>query len=83
MRGRGLGLPGRMLDSGNRGELSVKVGDEVYYGKYAGTVGAPSTLAGLVDMGYSFIGMGADVIAIGDYCRGLLTECRGTLKERA
>ena len=53
------------------------------HGKYAGTVGAPSTLAGLVDMGYSFIGMGADVIAIGDYCRGLLTECRGTLKERA
>ena len=29
--------PGRMLDSGKRGEPSVKVGDEVYYGKYAGT----------------------------------------------
>ncbi len=29
--------PGKMLDSGNRGTLSVKVGDEVYYGKYAGT----------------------------------------------
>lgn len=29
--------PGKMLDSGNRGEMSVKVGDEVFYGKYAGT----------------------------------------------
>ena len=29
--------PGRMLDSGDRGGLSVKVGDQVFYGKYAGT----------------------------------------------
>lgn len=29
--------PGRLLDSGNRGELSVAVGDEVIYGKYGGT----------------------------------------------
>jgi chaperonin GroES len=29
--------PGKVLDSGKRGDMSVKVGDEVYYGKYAGT----------------------------------------------
>lgn len=29
--------PGKLLDSGERGALDVKVGDEVYYGKYAGT----------------------------------------------
>ncbi len=29
--------PGKLLDSGNRGPLSVKVGDEVFYAKYAGT----------------------------------------------
>ena len=29
--------PGRLLDSGERGELSVAVGDEVIYGKYAGS----------------------------------------------
>lgn len=29
--------PGKLLDSGNRGEMSVSVGDEVFYGKYAGT----------------------------------------------
>ncbi|UCE62477.1 MAG: co-chaperone GroES [Phycisphaerales bacterium] len=29
--------PGKLLDSGNRGEMSVRIGDEVFYGKYAGT----------------------------------------------
>ena len=29
--------PGKLLDSGERGEMSVKVGDRVFYGKYAGT----------------------------------------------
>ncbi|MFQ5423213.1 MAG: co-chaperone GroES [Phycisphaerae bacterium] len=29
--------PGKLLDSGNRGPLSVKVGDDVFYAKYAGT----------------------------------------------
>ena len=28
---------GRLLDSGQRGELSVTVGDEVIYGKYGGS----------------------------------------------
>jgi len=29
--------PGKLLDSGNRGELSVRVGDEVIFGKYGGS----------------------------------------------
>ena len=29
--------PGKLLDSGSRGQMSVRVGDEVFYGKYAGT----------------------------------------------
>jgi chaperonin GroES len=29
--------PGKLLDSGERGKMSVKVGDEVFYGKYSGT----------------------------------------------
>ena len=28
--------PGKLLDSGERGKLDVQVGDEVFYGKYAG-----------------------------------------------
>ena len=29
--------PGKMLDSGNRGELSVSIGDTVIYGRYGGS----------------------------------------------
>jgi chaperonin GroES len=29
--------PGKLMDSGKRGELSVSKGDTVIYGKYAGT----------------------------------------------
>lgn len=29
--------PGRLLDNGTRGEMSVAVGDEVIYGKYSGS----------------------------------------------
>lgn len=29
--------PGKMLDNGQRAPIGVKAGDEVYYGKYAGT----------------------------------------------
>ncbi len=29
--------PGKLLDSGERGQMSVKVGDHVYYGKYSGS----------------------------------------------
>lgn len=37
-RGRVVAVgPGRLLDSGERGALSVGVGDEVIYGKYGGS----------------------------------------------
>ncbi len=37
-RGKAIATgPGKLLDSGERGSMSVKKGDEVYYGKYAGS----------------------------------------------
>ncbi|MBN1851081.1 MAG: co-chaperone GroES [Pirellulales bacterium] len=37
-RGKVLAVgPGKLLDSGHRGELSVAVGDEVIFGKYGGS----------------------------------------------
>ena len=37
-RGKVLAVgPGKLLDSGERGELTITVGDEVIYGKYGGT----------------------------------------------
>jgi len=29
--------PGKLLDNGQRGQMSLKKGDEVWYGKYSGT----------------------------------------------
>jgi chaperonin GroES len=29
--------PGKLLDSGSRSKMSLKKGDEVFYGKYSGT----------------------------------------------
>jgi chaperonin GroES len=29
--------PGKLLDNGQRGSLSIAIGDEVIYGKYSGT----------------------------------------------
>ncbi|RLF04350.1 MAG: co-chaperone GroES [Thermoprotei archaeon] len=29
--------PGKLLENGQRGKMSLKEGDEVFYGKYAGT----------------------------------------------
>ena len=38
LRGKVVAVgPGKLLDSGNRGELSVSVGDIVIYGKYGGS----------------------------------------------
>ena len=37
-RGKVLSVgPGKMLDGGKRGEVSVAIGDEVIYGKYGGS----------------------------------------------
>ena len=37
------------------------------HGKFAGTVGSPANFDNLVDMGYTFINTGADVVALGNY----------------
>jgi chaperonin GroES len=38
IRGKVLAVePGKLLDSGKRGQMSVRKGDSVYYGKFAGT----------------------------------------------
>ena len=37
------------------------------YGKFAGTVGGPGNVKDLYDMGYRFVSMGADVVALSEY----------------
>lgn len=43
-------------------------------GKYAGTVGHPGNMTELVEMGYRFISMGADVAGLGRYYREILEK---------
>ncbi|MBQ7362965.1 MAG: aldolase [Clostridia bacterium] len=47
------------------------------HGKFAGTVGTAANFDELVDMGYTFINVGADVIALGDYYRDLFPKVAG------
>ena len=46
------------------------------HGKFAGTTGSVETTPELVDMGYQFINIGADVIGLGTYCKGLIEGWR-------
>ncbi len=39
----------------------------IEHGKFAGTVGSPESLDSLIDIGYRFVSVGADVIALSDY----------------
>lgn len=45
-------------------------------GKIAGTVGNPGNIDDLIKMGYRFISMGADVVALSQYCKSLAQEVR-------
>lgn len=45
------------------------------HGKFAGTVGGPDNFAELAALGYTFINLGADVVALAEYYRGLAAGC--------
>lgn len=46
------------------------------YGKFAGTVGSTENLAELVAMGYHFVSVGADVVAVKNYCQDIVSSFR-------
>jgi 4-hydroxy-2-oxoheptanedioate aldolase len=43
-------------------------------GKFAGTVGGLGDWDKIVEMGFQFIGIGADVVALSQYCRKVLDK---------
>lgn len=47
------------------------------YGKFAGTVGGPGNFDQLVEMGYTFISVGADVVALWKYYQELTGQING------
>jgi 4-hydroxy-2-oxoheptanedioate aldolase len=46
------------------------------HGKYAATVGSTANLDELIDMGYRFISVGADVVGLTTYCSGIVDGFR-------
>lgn len=71
---QGIGAPGqwdhpKLLETRR---LVAEVANK--YGKFAATVGSPDNLNELTDMGYKFISIGADVLGLSTYCRGLVKE---------
>jgi len=42
------------------------------HGKFAGTPGSLANMEELIDMGYQFLNIGADVVGLGQYCNGLV-----------
>ena len=47
------------------------------YGKFAGTVGSLANFDQLVDMGYTFVSMGADVVALTAYFKNISDNAQG------
>ncbi|MDO4487763.1 MAG: aldolase/citrate lyase family protein [Eubacteriales bacterium] len=45
------------------------------HGKFAGTVGGIGNQDELIDMGFNFISIGADVVALADYFRNIVSQC--------
>lgn len=46
------------------------------HGKFAGTVGSTTNMKELYDMGYRFISMGADVIALNQYYADIMKQVK-------
>lgn len=70
---QGIGAPGQfdhplLIETRKRvAEVANK------YGKFAATVGSQANLQELIDLGYHFISVGADVVGLKNYCADILT----------
>jgi 4-hydroxy-2-oxoheptanedioate aldolase len=79
--GQGIGAPGEWNHP-----LLVKTRKRVAevarkYGKFAATTGNIQNLNELIDMGYRFISIGADVIGLTSYCNGLVKDFEKCVKD--
>jgi len=64
-----IGAPGQ-LDDPRVTEARQRVATACHkYGKFAGTVAVPGNLQQLLDMGFTFLALGADVVGLASYCR--------------
>ena len=71
---QGIGAPGQ-LDHPEVGKARRRVAEAaVKHGKFAGTVGSPANYRELVEMGYRFINLGADVLGLNQYFSKIMEE---------
>ena len=71
---QGIGKPG-VFDAPELLDARQRIADACKkHGKFAGTVANPGNLQQLIDMGYRFLSMGADVYGLGLYCRQMFSH---------
>lgn len=69
-----LGIPGK-FDDAKISDARKYIADTARkYNKFAGTVGSSDNFDELVDMGYRFINVGADVLGLSNYCRNIISH---------
>jgi len=72
-----IGVPGnwddsRIADARQRVAVAARK-----HGKFAGTVGSPANMEDLIALGYQFINLGADVIALANNCGSIVESFSG------
>ena len=79
---QGIGAPGQWDHPKiqETRELVAKVAHK--YGKFAGTVGGLNNLGQLIDMGYNFVNIGADVVGLTGYFQGLAEGFKNTVNKK-
>jgi 4-hydroxy-2-oxoheptanedioate aldolase len=78
----GLGAPGdfkhpQLIEARKRVAEAALAG-----GKFAGTTAAIGSAADLLEMGYRFLGIGADVLGLGPYFNGLVKEFAAIVSDK-
>jgi 4-hydroxy-2-oxoheptanedioate aldolase len=75
---QGIGTPGQW-DNPEITQIRKRIAEVCRkYHKYAATVGGVGNFKELVDMGYQFISLGADVVGMWTYCREILSKISTT-----
>lgn len=78
---QGIGAPGQW-DHPKLLETRKLVAETAQkYGKFAGTPTSPNNINEYINMGYQFLAIGADVIAVGDYSNQLIKDFREKTRE--
>ncbi len=69
-----LGIPGQTNHPKVKEARRLVAKTALKHGKFAATVGSPKNYNELVDEGFTFINLGADVVGLSNYCRAIAQE---------